>query len=519
MGSHTNRDRTIRIEIQNEGTFSLKKGENVLSVLIDRDLFDTSHCAGRGTCGKCNVRFVQGAPLPMPADRRRFSPQELRDGWRLACMAKPPQDCVIELPKRRDEAFILDRTLLGGGGVLLGGSEVLLGGGTPLTELPIGEEAAAERRKTETIIVADLGTTTIVLLLIEKKTGGILDTYKEMNPQRKYGADVITRMEHALGGKNRELSDLVNEVLERAVSGWKAKGHVPEQIVLAGNTVMTHLLMKYDVTGLSRAPFAPVTTASVSFSAGGVQGKTVPGISAFVGGDIVAGMLVCRRLMQEEGIERALFIDLGTNGEMVLFTPEANFCTATAAGPAFEGGFGGRMYGADVIAAVAGLLKEKILDETGRMAEPYFTEGFVRKAAKLRQEDIRALQLAKAAVFAGVRILLEESGIAGAEVERIYLAGGFGYKLSVEAACDIGLIPTSFRQKTVAVGNTALAGAYLYGSMEHRSASDALPGEDRSPDPVAIMIQHTKSINLAEKKHFNDYYLQAMELREERDYS
>ena len=494
MEIHTDREQiTIEIEIQNEGTFSLTKGENVLSVLIEQGLFKTSHCGGHGTCGKCEVCFLSGAPLPKPADRRRFSPQQLRDGWRLACMAKPQQDCVIALKERRDDGFILDEVLLFGEGEGVSGDE--------------------------TMILADLGTTTIVLLLVEKKTGRILETYKEMNPQRIYGADVISRMEHAMEGKNRELSDLVNMVMNTAITAWKAKGYVPEKIILAGNTVMLHLLMNYDVSGLSRAPFEAVTTMSVSFESAGIRGVTVPGISAFVGGDIVAGMLLCKRLMRTEKVSRALLIDLGTNGEMALISPEGNHCTATAAGPAFEGGFGGRMYGADVILAVAGLLRKGIVDETGLMMQPHFSEGYEEGEVQIRQEDIRALQVAKAAVFAGIRILLEEAEISAQEIENVYLAGGFGYKLSVEAACDIGLIPTVFREKTIAIGNAALSGAYLYGCQERMGDLDQGGDVLNLQDSVQELIQSTKSINLAEKEHFNDYYLQAMNLREERDFS
>lgn len=476
MESRAEREQ-INVEIQNEGTFSLENGENVLSVLIKQGLFETAHCAGHGTCGKCAVRFVSGAPLPKPADRRWFSPPELRDGWRLACMAKPRQDCVVALSEGRKETFILERTLFLGEG--------------------------AETQSDETIVVADLGTTTIVLLLVERKTGKMIDTFKAMNPQRKYGADVVSRMEKAIEGKNIELSELVNSVLGQAIAEWRKMGHAPRHMFLAGNTVMVHLLMKYDVSGLAKAPFTPVTTMSVSFAAEGVEAATVPGISAFVGGDIVAGMLVCRRLMQKEGVLRALLIDLGTNGEMVLLSPEGNLCTATAAGPAFEGGFGGRMYGADVISAVAGLLGEGAVDETGLLSEPYFSEGYAQGKRHIRQEDIRELQMAKAAVFAGIRILLEESGISEKEIGRVYLAGGFGYKLSVEAACDIGLIPSVWKERTTAVGNTALSGAYLYAIG----------------DETADMIKNTKSINLAEKAQFNSYYLQAMSLREERDFS
>ncbi|MBQ8527907.1 MAG: DUF4445 domain-containing protein [Lachnospiraceae bacterium] len=485
MDNQRDNGQRITIEIQKEGTFSLEKGENVLSVLTENNLFDVSHCGGHGTCGKCSVRFLSGAPLPLPADRRRFSPQELRDGWRLACFAKPQQDCAISLPdgyeNSQKETMILDQVLF----------------------LEKKNTVLPQEIFSETMIVGDLGTTTIVLLLAEKATGRILDTYKTMNPQRKYGADVVSRMEKAMEGESSELSDPVKEILQQAVDKWKKEGYQPERIVLAGNTVMTHLLMNYDVEGLSMAPFVPVTTASVSFDLDGIKVETVPGISGFVGGDILAGMLVCRRLMESDKVSRALFIDLGTNGEMVLISPEGNLCTATAAGPAFEGGFGGRMYGADVIAAVADLLEKGIVDETGLLDERYFATGYKQGQIEICREDIRALQTAKAAVFAGIRILLEEAGISERDVERVYLAGGFGYKLDVKAACDIGLIPTIWKKRTTAVGNTALSGAYLYGLG----------------DRTADMVRTTKSINLAEKEHFNTYYLQAMELREERDFS
>lgn len=471
----------IRIEIQGEGAFSLKKGENVLSVLIEQGLFDTSHCAGHGTCGKCAVRFLVGAPLPKPADRRRFSPEELRGGWRLACMAKPMQDCVIIKPALKKKDAVLDKTLFG----------------------DLRAEAETPEKTGETIVFADLGTTTVVLLLVEKQTGRILDTYKTRNSQRKYGADVISRMEQAIAGKDKELAQLVNEDLQAILERWKGDGYRPEKAVLAGNTVMVHLMQGYPVEGLAKAPFEPVTSESVTFDVAGVQGRTVPGISAFVGGDIVAGMLACKKEMDKEGIKKALLIDLGTNGEMVLFTEKQNYCTATAAGPAFEGGFDDSLFGSDVIKMTALLLERGMIDETGLLADEYFETGFSDGEHLFRQQDIRALQTAKAAVFAGIRILLEEAGISEQEVEKIYLAGGFGYYLSVEAACRIGLIPSLWKERTVAAGNTALAGAYLYAQGAETEG----------------MRKNTKSINLAESEKFNGYFLQAMNLREERDFS
>lgn len=471
----------IKIEIQDEGAFSLEKGENVLSVLIRQNLFDTSHCIGHGTCGKCAVRFLSGAPLPKPADRRHFSPEQLREGWRLACMAKPQQDCVITKPERGKAEFILEKTLIG--------------------DLSHVTEAAGADG--ESVALVDLGTTTMVFLLVEKQTGKILEAIKKKNRQRSYGADVISRMECAMAGDDEELSRLVKEDITEVLENWQQKGYHPEEMVLAGNTVMVHLFKGFSVEGLAKAPFMPVTTESVPFEISDVNGVTVPGISAFVGGDIVAGMLACKKEMEKDGIKKALLIDLGTNGEMVLFTEQQNYCTATAAGPAFEGGFGGLLFGSDVIRITATLLERGVIDETGLMADEYFETGFRDGPFWFRQHDIRALQTAKAAVFAGIRILLEEAGISENEVERVYLAGGFGYKLNVDAACKIGLIPLVWRERTISAGNTALAGAYLYAR-----------GSDTEE-----MIKNTKSINLAEKEPFNGYYLQAMNLREEKDFS
>lgn len=479
------KQRDIKIEIQNEGTFSLKKGENVLSVLIEQGLFEMSHCAGHGTCGRCRVCFVKGAPLPLPADRRFFKPDELREGWRLACKAKPQADCAIILPESRNDMFVLD-------------SSLFLSGGKQMT----GRENGLESGK-DLIAIADLGTTTLVLLLVEAESAKVIRTHKQLNPQRKYGADVVSRMEAALSGSNIELSDMVNGAISDVITQWKAEGLMPKKLVLAGNTIMTHLYLKQDVSGLSKAPFNPATTMSLPFESGGIQGVTMPAVSAFVGGDITAGMLVCKKQMETQQVSYALLIDLGTNGEMVLFTPEGNYATSTAAGPAFEGGFEPGVYGADVIAMAAEMLARDVIEETGLMVQPFFETGYQIDTYCIRQEDIRTLQTAKAAVFAGIRILLEEAGISQEQIERVYLAGGFGYKLSTDAACQIGLIPSAWRDRTIAVGNTSLAGAYLY----------ACGGDTEE------LVGNTRSINLAEKEHFNEYYLQAMNLREERDFS
>ncbi len=473
----------MKIEIKNEGTFSLKKGENVLSVLVHHELFDTSHCGGHGTCGKCSVRFVTRAPLPLPADRKRFSPGELRDGWRLACMAKPQQDCVIEINRSGKKPFIMDHVVID--------SNIADKGG--ITRFDHENGSPDERRRT--MIVTDLGTTTIVMQLVELETGRVIDTYRGLNPQHTYGADVVSRMEQALKGKAEELSESVKKCLEDAAAKWTEEGYAPEKMIVTANTVMAHLYGKYDVTGLSKAPFTPVTHMSVFEAVNGIPCNVVPYVSAFVGGDMVAGMFACREWMKQDAVKTAVLIDLGTNAEMAVIGQERILCSAAAAGPAFEGSYGD-VWGSELIDLVARLRVNGDVDETGLLSLPETEAG-------VSQKDIRSLQTAKAAVFAGIRILLDEYGIGQHDVEKVYLAGGFGYKVDTGAARAIGLLPSGLAERMTAVGNSALYGGYLYGKML-----------EMTEKPVQKLLSETRSINLAQSEAFEDVYIRAMDLKE-----
>lgn len=289
---------------------------------------------------------------------------------------------------------------------------------------------------------------------------------------------------------------------------------------IAGNTAMQHLLMGYHVESLGKAPFVPTEKGLQNVSASRVfpgineafPVYIAPCISAFVGGDIVAGLYALHllpALFGNEKGETSLFLDLGTNGEMVITDGARMIVTATAAGPAFEGK--GDLIGTDRIALTAALLRQGILDETGLLAEPYFQEGVFAEAKKngengcyFMQEDIRALQMAKAAVRAGVEILWEEMG--RPRIDRVYLAGGFGYYLDVEASIAIGLLPASVRGKVQAVGNTALAGAYELGG--------ALSRDKTLGELLEKGLSRIESINLAKKKPFEKLYLRYMNLEE-----
>lgn len=405
---------------------------------------------------------------------------------------------------------------------------------------------------TDYMIAVDLGTTTIAMQLYCVATGEAVDTYCEHNPQRSYGTDVLSRIQASCTGHREELQRLVCESLLRGLRRFLTYLNEYERnqrddatklqcMCIAGNTAMEHLLLGYDVQSLGRSPFTPVnigvqeTTLSDLFAClketqiGENAALTslpvylTPGISAFVGGDVTAGLYALRMLpgLGDGEAKMRFLIDLGTNGEIAITDGKRMLVTATAAGPAFEGGGESALIGTDRIALTASFLQRGILDETGLLAEPYFTEGVpveaehVRVTAKpgetndfrIRKEDVRSLQMAKAAIRAGIEILWEEMGCP--RIDRVYLAGGFGYELDVEAAFAIGLLPVQLRGRVEAVGNTSLAGAFLMGRALWEGRIDRSAFEEKLSSESVI-----ESINLAKRKNFAALYLQYMNLEE-----
>lgn len=533
----------------------------LMPALLKNGLMDGSFCGGRGDCGRCVVQFLKGAPLPTGLERSRLEPEELRQGYRLACVTRPKADCTVRI-------------------VETGNVE------TPIvTEMRLLSENVDYSSRKGYIIAVDLGTTTIAMQLRDAETGAVADTYCEMNPQRRYGTDVLARIQVSVDGRGEELRRLVCGAILRGLGqfaenlfkkadeetlsdepvpvretgkgtgaaaesvslkgnlvdqGHKEKGNAGKILCMciAGNTAMEHLLLGLDVSSLGRAPFLPVEKGLQSITAARLfegmeelrenllmaDGRAfsdmpvyvAPCMSAFVGGDIVAGLYALGLLAAKAPRHAALLIDLGTNGEMAITDGQRMIVTATAAGPAFEGD--GTMMGTDRIALTAQLLRRGILDETGLMAEPYFTEGVRIEGAKeaavrgreikngcyFTQKDVRGLQMAKAAIRAGVEILWEEMGRPG--IEKVFLAGGFGYYLDVEAAVAVGLLPAYMRGRVQAAGNTSLAGAYELGRDLCEKRLDAAALEERTC--------LAESRNLAETERFEGLYLKYMNLGE-----
>lgn len=554
----------------------------LMSTLLKNNLISGSFCGGRGDCGRCRVRFLEGAAIPTALERSVMEPEELRQGYRLACLARPKEDCVIKLalldaPEIDVVANMMDVTekndhvsqqVLQTQNHKSGVMESLqttvscdeYKSSVILNRQDISKQEDGSRQ--DALIAVDLGTTTIAMQLRSVDTGQVIDTYCEMNPQRRYGSDVLSRIQASCEGNREVLQESVTGVLERGAARFMKCNVSIKCMCIAGNTTMEHLLMGYDVSSLGRAPFTPVETGLQEYRhpAWDFTVWLVPCISAFVGGDVVAGLyasgmltgLTAGRLSQQYASPREhagqpetiLLIDLGTNGEMAVTDGTRMIVTATAAGPAFEGGASAGIVGSDMVACTAKLLRQGIMDETGLLAEPFFTEGVAVQAVdkvhyqfakgegeqtfSMTQKDIRSLQMAKAAVRAGVEVLLrrlEEKWAEGQrpyeqqgddsqvsetrtseglkrQAVRVYLAGGFGYYLDVEAAFRIGLLPEYMRGSVQAVGNTSLEGAYLIGRDLWRQRIDK--------QTIEKCLSSIESINLAKQDEFERLYIRHM---------
>lgn len=358
------------------------------------------------------------------------------------------------------------------------------------------------------LATADVGTTTIAMLLYNED-GSVADRYVSRNPQTAYGADVLSRIRAAEEGRcAEEMRRQVEGVLERGLGRFQGRlaGGESLQLVLAANVTMTYLLMGWDVRELGHAPFAASHLSAARTRIGGVPCFVFPGISAFVGGDIVAGIHACGMAEKEE---ITLLIDLGTNGEMALGNRRRRIACATAAGPAFEGGAGRGVWGADMVSLLAILLREKRMDSTGLLIPEYFKTGIRVGNVHVTQGAIRGVQLAKAAIAAGIEILLDKYGVTVKEVDRVQLAGGFGYYLKPEMAEEIGLLPAGMKEKALAGGNTALCGALLAGRELFASGCESLAAK------LERAASDTEVINLALEKDFENRYIHAMDFKKQ----
>lgn len=458
--------------------------QSILDTFVEDGLAKSGFCRGISTCGRCKVRFLKGATIPCAQDRKVFEPKELREGFRLACHAKPMQDCAVELYFPKEDKM-----------TIVSESEK-----ETYTEEK-GDEA--ESRDGKTFAVVDIGTTTVVMQLAQARDKKIVGTVKFMNPQRKYGFDVVSRIQ-AAAAAGEEMREGIRQAITEGMKELQkqaGKTEPPELLCVTGNTVMLHIFMGYDTEELGRSPFRPVSIKTEETITEGIKTVIMPSVSAFVGADVTAGILQTK--MQETD-RINLLIDLGTNGEMALGNGKKILACAAAAGPAFEGGAEAGIYGADILSVIGRLLEEKRIDENGSI-EGVWNGIYKGKQIEITQEKIREIQLAKAAVRAGVELLIKKYGIPSYDaIANVYLAGGFGFFLEGKAAVQTGLLPKELQNKTMAVGNSALAGAVCFGKAYLDKETEKMPDMDK-----------IESFNLAEEKEFQDSFLQYINFPEE----
>ncbi len=450
-------------------------------------------CGGRGVCGKCAMLLEGAVSQPNAA--------ELRCGARLACQATALGDACIILPEEQ-----------------------------PMTQIEAGRAAALQPVQPmpgRLGAAIDVGTTTLALRLYDLVSGECLSSATMLNPQTTVAADVIGRIDAAMHGRKEQLrtsiESAMHALLLRACAQAGCEADDVASLVITGNTTMLYLLTGRDPSALSHAPFQADCLFDTECEYLGRKAYLPPCLHAFVGADTACALLASG--MTGSG-ETSLLCDIGTNGEIALWHEEGLFIASTAAGPAFEGAgiscgcgsipgaidrvdvaddallihtIGGKpavgLCGSGLVDAVAALLTLGVIDETGAMEDDCCP---LADGVALTQQDIRAVQLAKAAMAAGVAALLHDSGCRESAVESVHVAGGFGSHLNIGSAAAIGLISGGLAERVRVIGNAALDGAAM------------LLMDTSLRQTLRILAAQAKHVRLDGNPFFRDRYVEEM---------
>jgi len=529
-------------------TINVSAGTTILEASRQAGVLIEAPCNGAGHCAKCAVSILP-ADLDklVTHDAQHLTVEQDAFVSVLACHAELRGDLTVHIPQREES-----------------GLKILTGGVSQrIDHLPFmgkrydpendetgvyGGEALLYRENCDTTadlygVVVDIGTTTLAAGLIDLNSGRELVTVSALNPQSLHGQDVLSRIRFAADEQGREtlrnvLIDEINRLIAQATAKAGILAENIYEVVFSGNSCMLHLATGADPTPLGRLPFTPAirggnhlpaSQQGLAIASGGLLWLP-PIISAYVGADITAGILAAE-LHRLSGV--TLFIDIGTNGEMILADNGRLLATATAAGPAFEGmniscgmraadgaiesftispsgeltyetiggGIATGICGSGLMDLVAELVRTGVVGKNGRFANSA-TAGIPEQLRKrlekeqgktffrlndrltFTQSDVRQVQLAKGAIRAGIDLLLQAGGVDAAEIERVFIAGSFGYHLQESSLITLGLLPPETSGKVSFLGNTAKSGGEML--LMNRNQRSELAGIVATVDVVEL---------------------------------
>ncbi|MDR0879699.1 MAG: ASKHA domain-containing protein [Clostridioides sp.] len=554
--------------------YSYTDGLDLLSAIRENDISMENPCGGNGTCGKCKIKIIEGNVNEITDEERNFlTKSELDARIRLSCLVYPSGDLILEgvnskvsrehhkiltdgyvpdyekSPSLSKKLHKLEKPTLDNNISL---EDILYKGGIDVKDnfdilktLPgisenehctlvslddkvIGIEAN-DTTKTLYGVAIDIGTTTVVASLIDIDNEMELGCESDINPQKEYGLDVLSRIYYAKSNYDglRKLNESIIDCLNDLISKLCHKNNIAKEniyeVSIAANTTMMHLLLGIDPKSIGKSPYSPVFIGArnikakdlgINISEFGMV-YTLPGVSSYIGADIVAGAAVCALNKTDKNI---LFIDIGTNGEIVLSKKSALTSCSCAAGPALEGmniscgmragdgaienihigetkaegistkvigdSRGVGLCGSGIIDFVSELARLKLIGKTGRIKKKtdveneetiaYLAEHIVDENKKrkfildpqtsdiaMTQEDIRQVQLAKGAILSGFYALLNKVEIDMSELDSVIIAGQFGKHLSVESLVGVGIIPKELKENIKYIGNSSKTGAIM----------------------------------------------------------
>jgi uncharacterized 2Fe-2S/4Fe-4S cluster protein (DUF4445 family) len=567
----------MELRLTDGKTLNVLEGENIYRALKRQGVFIVASCGGKGICGKCKVKVVEGNPEIL--SRGKLQQKDLESGIVLACRTIPRGDVLIEIPKE-SKLVVGDKIAISKSKDLIElfrsfKTDVAPSVKTVFIDLPAPSihdnvsDLDRLRRSLDEIglrhirfshgfvssmpnvvresgwsiafgytpddneglfisgagnfgdrygLAVDIGTTTVVVYLVKMTDGRLVDVGSTYNSQMRFGDDVISRIVYATEEKgldeirNTVVSD-INDLVGLLVERHGVSRDDIESTVVAGNTTMSQLFWGLDPGSIREEPYIPTVNFFPRWKAGTAKLSinpqsevyTVPCVASYVGGDIVAGVLASR---MNRNHETALFMDIGTNGEIVIGNDEWLMTAACSAGPCFEGSgirHGMRategaiesvridpergepelhvigdsrplgICGSGMIDAISEMFLGGIIDQKGRLGD--VRDGWrIREGEEgleyvlfkdegrdvvLTEVDIENILRAKAAIYAGVSLLLKDVGCLLDDIERVYIAGGFGNYLNVERAIILGMLPDLPKEKYTFLGNTSITGAYL----------------------------------------------------------